>query len=150
MFSGGCQCGQVKYEIACDELVAYACHCNECQKQTASAFALSVPVKLDELHITGELKSYERSAHSGAITKCLFCPGCGTRIYHQSSGSRSLVTLKGGTLDDGSELIPKAHLWTARKHNWVSLPAGAEIYDRQPTDLKVWRNKLLGDLSHYR
>lgn len=143
MFSGGCQCEQVKYEVSCDELVAYACHCKECQKQTSSAFAISVPLKLDDLRIKGELMSYERPAHSGAITECLFCPDCGTRIYHQSSRSNSLVTLKGGTLDNASDLIPRAHLWTSRKHKWLPLPAGAEKYDRQPTDLKRWRDKLL-------
>jgi len=77
-FSGGCQCGQVAYEVTCETLVAYICHCNECQRQTASAFAISVPIEMDGLRITGELSSYDRPAHSGATTKCFFCSSCGT------------------------------------------------------------------------
>ena len=41
---GGCQCGAVRYTLATDKITAYACHCLECQKQSASAFAISVPI----------------------------------------------------------------------------------------------------------
>jgi len=143
-FSGGCQCGQVAYEVTCETFVAYICHCNECQRQTASAFAISIPIEMDGLRITGELNSYDRPAHSGATTKCFFCSSCGTRIYHQSSKSRGLITLKGGTMDDASELSPVAHLWTLRKHQWIAIPADLETYERQPADLSAWRDKLLG------
>ena len=44
-YSGGCQCGQVRYEVKRDRLAVYACHCNECQKQSASAFSLSVAIQ---------------------------------------------------------------------------------------------------------
>src|SRR5271167_4851648 len=43
MREGGCQCGAVRFQIAANRLVAYACHCLECQKQSASAFGISVP-----------------------------------------------------------------------------------------------------------
>lgn len=143
-FSGGCQCGQVRYKICQETLIAYACHCIECQRQTASAFALSVPIELDAFCVDGSLTAYDRPAHSGATTKCHFCSNCGTRIYHQSSASSELITLKGGTLDDASNLLPVAHLWILRAHKWIELPTDAETYERQPTDLSGWRNKLLG------
>ena len=142
-FSGGCQCGQVEYEITREKLGSYICHCEECKKQSASAFAISVPVHLSELSLTGSLNSYDRPAHSGAITHCWFCSSCGTRIYHQSSSSNGLITLKGGTLDCAGELEPVAHLWTLRKHSWIQLPADIETFERQPADLSAWRNQLL-------
>ena len=42
---GGCQCGDVRYEITGDPLALYICHCRECQKQSASAFGMSLEVK---------------------------------------------------------------------------------------------------------
>lgn len=144
--SGGCQCGAVRYELSGGQVVSYACHCLECQKQSASAFAISVPVKADDLSVTGPLAAYERGTDSGSRTNCWFCSTCGTRIYHQSARSSQVVTLKGGTLDDPSALVPFAHLWVSRKHAWLMLPAApdVEIFETQPDDLKAWRDRLVG------
>jgi hypothetical protein len=42
--TGGCQCGAVRYELTGDPLPLAISHCNECQKQTARAFGMSLPV----------------------------------------------------------------------------------------------------------
>lgn len=143
--TGGCQCGAVRYELSCDGLVCYACHCLECQKQSASAFAISVPVRADDLVVKGPLKAYERETDSGSRTNCWFCSTCGTRIYHQSARSPQIVTLKGGTLDDPLLLVPVAHLWVSRKQPWLELAEASDVaqFDTQPDDLKAWRNGLI-------
>jgi hypothetical protein len=50
--AGGCQCGAVRYEIAAAPLTLYACHCAECQRQSGSAFGLSMPVPAGAVRIT--------------------------------------------------------------------------------------------------
>ena len=45
--SGGCQCGRVRYQIRAEPLAVYVCHCTECQRQSGSAFALSLAVARD-------------------------------------------------------------------------------------------------------
>ena len=141
--SGSCQCGAVHYQVTASRLVAYACHCRECQKQSASAFGLSVPVKTAEVILSGTPACYERPAASGAATRCYFCETCGTRLYHKSSSSPGILTLKGGTLNNPEALPLVAHLWTSRKHPWIALPADMEQYETQPDDLKAWRDHLL-------
>ncbi len=141
--SGGCQCGAVRYKLAAEHITAYACHCLECQKQSASAFAISVPVLARDLDVSGPLTAYERATDSGSMTNCWFCSRCGTRVYHQSARSSELVTLKGGTLDDPAELKPVAHLWVSRRQAWVLLPDDVPAYESQPVDLKAWRDKLV-------
>ena len=142
MRSGGCQCGAVRYSLASTQIAAYACHCRECQKQSASAFAVSVPVLADALDVDGPLTAYDRATDSGSRTNCWFCSVCGTRIYHQSARSPELVTLKGGTLDDPSGLEPVAHLWVSRKQAWLVLPEGVPAFETQPDDLTAWRDRL--------
>ncbi len=48
---GGCQCGTVRYEITDDPVALYVCHCRECQKQSSSAFGISVIVKRSEFRV---------------------------------------------------------------------------------------------------
>lgn len=145
--TGGCQCGAVRYTIKAASVTIYACHCIECQKQSASACALSIPLHLDAFDIAGPLKSYERPTDSGTTTSCWFCEYCGTRVYHQSARSSQSITLKGGTLDDTGSLEPVAHLWTGRKQPWVILPPGVPAFETQPADLTAWRSKLSGAQS---
>jgi len=140
--SGGCQCGAVRYTLNVPDITVYACHCRECQKQSASAFALSVPASLRDLTVDGKPAAYERPTDSGSRTRCWVCPKCGTRLYHQSARSPDRVTLKGGTLDDPSELEPVAHLWVSRKQAWLTLPPGVPAYETQPEDLAAWRHSL--------
>ncbi|MFL6835047.1 MAG: GFA family protein, partial [Xanthobacteraceae bacterium] len=49
--SGGCQCGGVRYELSAEPLTVYVCHCTECQRQSGSAFALSLAVARDALAV---------------------------------------------------------------------------------------------------
>lgn len=141
--TGGCQCGQVRYEIR-GPFSVYACHCRECQKQSASAFGLSIPIASAAVAISGEMHCYEREADSGARVLCYFCCCCGTRIYHGSSRSPDWMALKGGTLDDVSAMRPVAHIWVSRRQPWLVLDAGAPHYSTQPEDMIQWRASLMG------
>jgi hypothetical protein len=122
--------------------VVYACHCRECQKQSASAFALSMPMRDRAFALKGEVASFERTTGSEATTLCFFCPGCGTRIYHRSSSSPGRLTLKAGTLDDTAILQPVAHLWTRSKQPWVLLPDDIAAFETQPDNFTAWREEL--------
>ena len=42
---GGCQCGTVRYAIAGEPLWVIVCHCKECQRQSGSAFGMTLAVK---------------------------------------------------------------------------------------------------------
>ncbi len=50
-YTGGCQCGQVRYEIRAEPLTLYLCHCKECQQQSSSAFGMSLTVSTDAVVI---------------------------------------------------------------------------------------------------
>jgi len=140
--TGGCQCGAVRYRLTGAPGRPYACHCRDCQKQSASAFSVSIPVARGDLAVEGPLTSFEKRADSGAATACWFCPSCGTRLFHASSRAPERATLKVGTLDDTSQIRPVAHLWVSRKQPWVILDPDAAAFDTQPADLATWRALL--------
>ena len=51
--TGGCQCGQVRYEITEEPQSVYTCHCLDCQRLTGSAFSLGVIVPEKGFSLTG-------------------------------------------------------------------------------------------------
>ncbi len=147
--TGGCQCGAVRYAIAAAPLTLYACHCSDCQRQTGSAFALSLMVPRAAVLITqGTPAAWQRpGSHtsSGTPAECLFCPACGARLYHLPSRNPAMAVVKPGTLDDTSWLEPVGHIWTRSAQPWVSFAAGTLLYEGQPPDLAA-----LGEAWHAR
>jgi hypothetical protein len=123
---GGCQCGGVRYRLECEPRRLAACHCLDCQRQSGSAFGLSLDVPPDGFRLlSGELQTFEVMCDSGRPKECAFCRRCGTRIYHRGESGMSV---KAGTLDDTSKLRPEAHYWTKRKQPWVQIPEGVPCF----------------------
>lgn len=141
-FTGGCQCGAVRYVINADTLKGYACHCRECQKQSASAFGLSVPVFEADFTIKGETQVWSRPTDSGSITDCHFCPKCGSRLYHSGRSGREWVTVKGGSFDEPGAIPLVANIWVRRKASWIALPEGLPQWETQPQSLDEWKDLL--------
>ena len=97
MRTGGCQCGELRYESAGEPIALYVCHCRECQKQSASAFGMSLEVPRAGLRVTqGAPHFWTRPADSGRRVKCAFCPHCGSRVWHEREGPAETLTIKGG------------------------------------------------------
>ena len=144
MTTGGCQCGAVRYEIEGDPLDLYCCHCRDCQKQSASAFGLSLWVRRSDFAIvSGEPKHWERRADSGNVMRCAFCPDCGSRLYHEASDDPEIFSLKGGSLDDLSGLTPVGHIWVRSKQPWVDLAGlpGDLAFDTEPAGFDVFKER---------
>src|SRR5260370_28196220 len=80
-YTGGCQCGSVRYVLTTEPIRLGACHCKECQRQSGSAFGMFMPVKKDSLTGTGRTKQVTRVADMGNEVTDQFCPGCGVRVY---------------------------------------------------------------------
>jgi hypothetical protein len=72
--------------------------------------------------IRGTLKSWTRKAESGRLMECVFCPECGTRIYHVPQRFQDQKSIKPGTLDDQRWLKPTHHLFVRSALPWVRIP----------------------------
>jgi hypothetical protein len=131
--TGGCQCGAARYVVAGQPLAVYVCHCRECQKQSASAFGISVSVRPADFRLTqGEVSAWSRRTDSGRTLKCMFCPACGSRLWHQSLDPAMPISVKGGSLDLPVDLNGAIHIWTARKLPGVAIPADARQFPGEP------------------
>jgi hypothetical protein len=137
-FTGSCQCGQVRYEVSAKPLTVYLCHCKECQKQSSSAFGMSLTVPRNALTILeGEVKTWTREANSGREVACLFCGNCGTRLFHDRAYSKETINIKAGTLDDTSWLEPVGNLWTKSAQPWIDISDKLLNHEGQPDEVNT-------------
>lgn len=130
-YTGGCQCGAVRYTLNAEPMRVMACHCTECQRQSGSAFGMSMLVKRSDLVVTGTLKSFTRTADSGNANTGAFCPECGNRIYNVPGYAEDRLVLKPGTLDDTSWVHPQAFIWMKSAQSWIETPDGVRCFDGQ-------------------
>ena len=131
--AGGCQCGAARYLITAMPLAVYACHCADCQTQSASAFGMSMPVPRQAIDCDFDaLGSWQRKAASGRTVTARFCRTCGTRLFHEPSRNTHIINVKPGTLDDTRWVVPMGHLWLGSAQRWFEPPAEALRYDGQP------------------
>jgi hypothetical protein len=132
VIAGGCQCGAVRYAIAEPPLRLYVCHCRECQKQSASAFGMSLIVRRAAFAVMqGETRGWSRHADSGRTMACFFCAECGSRLCHEREGIDT-ISVKAGTLDTPMDFSGAVHIWTSRKLPALALPPDAEEYAEEP------------------
>jgi hypothetical protein len=132
VLTGGCQCGAVRYAIAEAPLRLYVCHCRECQRQSASAFGMSLFVRRTAFAVTqGETRNWPRRADSGRTMACHFCAVCGSRLWHARDGIDTL-SAKAGSLDAPVDFARAIHIWTSRKLPGLVLPPDAEQYPEEP------------------
>ena len=131
--TGGCQCGALRYESAGEPLALYVCHCRECQKQSASAFGMSLAVPRAGLRVTrGKPKFWTRPTDSGRQLKCAFCAKCGSRVWHEREGPAETLTIKAGSLDEPVDFSTAIHIWTSRKLPGIVIPADAPQFPEEP------------------
>ena len=128
-YTGGCQCGRVRYELTTEPVRIVACHCKECQRQSGSAFGMSMLVPQAALKVSGETRAYTRIADSGNENTGYFCPNCGNRIYQVPKYAPGMLVLKPGTLDDASWLKPNYFVWMKRAQGWVVVPDGVRALE---------------------
>ena len=136
--TGHCQCGKVNYSITSEPHSLNVCHCLECQRQSGSAFALTLVVPSSGVHLSPSSEQhighFERKSNSGGIRGGIFCTGCGVRIYHNDPQAPQWISIKAGTLDQKMDLNRATHIWTKRKLEGVVVPEGVESWEEEPDD----------------
>ncbi|MFZ5931657.1 MAG: GFA family protein [Pseudomonadota bacterium] len=135
---GGCLCGLITYEADINPERVAICHCTDCQINSGSAFRVVVPVGKDNFHLaTGQLKTYVKTAASGAKRALAFCPECGTHLYGTEPVNPQTFSLRLGTARQAKELTPSVQIWRRSAFAWVSGIETKIKFDVQPPLPKI-------------
>lgn len=113
-WTGGCQCGAVRYELNVTPDNPCLCHCRMCQKQVGGYFGAFVGLHSDHFRVTrGEIAHFRSSAdaHRG------FCRACGTPLTYEAI-SRPRIEVTIGSLDCHAEFKPVRNIGAEGMAPW--------------------------------
>lgn len=132
--SGACLCGSVQYSSDAEPVMTAICHCENCQRQTGTAFSIIVGVPENSLAFvkSDTLTEYLDRGKSGQVVRRKFCNNCGSPILSITQGAAGLSIIKAGTLNDKSWLKPTIQFWCSTAQPWLEISDELTRYEENP------------------
>jgi len=113
VYTGGCQCGAIRFRAAGVLKDSSICHCRMCQKAFGAYYAPLVSVRGVAFEWTrGTLKHFQ----SSNVVKRGFCGDCGTPLTYEAPDGMAVAA---GAFDDPSALPPSLQYGTEAKIGFV-------------------------------
>ena len=119
--SGGCFCGQVRFELAGEPIFACHCHCESCRRAAGAAFVTWVSFPRDGLIMKSGTISEYRSSPGVQRGHCSIC---GTTLTYSSAKRPDEIDIAFSTLDDTTGIEPEAHIWVQDMVPWLVVNDG--------------------------
>ena len=130
-FEGGCDCGFVRYRLACTPLFVHCCHCRWCQRETGSAFVLNALIETECVELLGgapdRVLTPSASGKGQRIVRCKACHVALWSHYGGMGGEAAFVRV--GTLENPDACPPQVHIFTRSRQPWFVLPMDAPAFD---------------------
>jgi hypothetical protein len=118
--AGSCFCSKVRYAVTGPLGTVMNCHCTDCRKSHAAAFATLVEIPWSAFRFThGEDQLTTYTAQSG--TKRSFCRTCGAIVTVWSEADKELLEISAATLDTPSDLKVDHHIYVRSKAPWYTI-----------------------------
>ncbi len=131
--TGGCYCGDIRYEADGDMLMKAACHCRECQYISGGSANLIVGMAEAGVSYTkGTPAKFIRDDIDDAVVR-EFCGRCGTPILTRTPQMPGVVFIKIGSLDEPQNFVaPDVAIHTDDKHDFHLIAEGVAQFGRLP------------------
>ena len=116
---GQCHCGNIRFEAEVDPEQVRICHCTDCQMLTGSAYRVNVRAPAASFRmLSGESRTYLKTAESGNQRLHAFCADCGTPVYSAAPVDTPAYALRIGCLVQRAELPPWKQQWCDSAVPW--------------------------------
>jgi hypothetical protein len=130
--TGGCLCGQIRYELHGPPGIAVICHCRMCQRASGSPFAAvqfmpSEAVKI----VAGETRSFNSSVQADRE----FCPRCGSQLFFRRRARPDIWGIFVGSLDDPNDFAPSMQVCLSSSVSWLDGVAAAPGFEEKPANM---------------
>ncbi|MCO6417527.1 GFA family protein [Siccirubricoccus sp. KC 17139] len=131
MLTGGCLCGEIRYEAHGTPFHPTLCHCRMCRLAAGAPVVAWFSVKREDYRLVAGTPA--RYASSPGVVRT-FCPRCGTSLTFESAAHAAEIDITTASLDDPDAVPPQDHTRAAYRIGWVSLADGLTVYpERRPS-----------------
>lgn len=140
IYTGGCQCGAVRFRVEGDLKDASICHCRMCQKAFGSFYAPLASVRgLNFRWTRGAPKHFQ----SSNLVRRGFCEACGTPLTYEAPDGMAIAI---GAFDEPERIVPTLQYGTEGKISYVDhLPE----LPGHPTEEDIAALPFLAELKSY-
>jgi hypothetical protein len=135
-FSGGCECGAIRYECSAENIVMFNCHCRACQQISGGPYVPVVLLPADSFKLTrGTLRHHFTPGAMMGKHKRGFCGDCGSRITGgQAEQPTSWIGVTASSLDDPSWFLPQYDIFASRAQPWDVMDPERPKYPQYPPE----------------
>ena len=137
MFTGGCLCGAIRFEVTPPTKWCAHCHCSLCRRAHGAAFVTWFGVDRSQFELVagGELLSWYRSTPEARRG---FCSRCGSTMFFASERWADEIHIALANMKGAIDRAPKAHVFFDSHVKWAELgddlprcggPTGTEPLD---------------------
>jgi len=128
MYTGGCLCGAVRFEIHGPIHNIVHCHCSQCRKAQGSAFATNGIVSADDFKILSGADALTAYESTPGQTK-YFCKTCGSPIMSKTESRPAQIRVRLGTIESDNEERPIANIFVTSQENREEITGNLPQYE---------------------
>ena len=128
--SGGCFCGEIRFEVTGPARYACFCHCESCRRAAGGVYVPWATFDEEAFVVTrGEMARH----HSAPGVNRGLCSNCGTSLTYEHIDRARQIDVNLTSFDEPSQFAPVAHIWVEDKLPWVSIDDGLPQFEKTVT-----------------
>jgi hypothetical protein len=131
-FTGGCQCGEIRYEIHGQPAVALHCQCRQCQYASGEGHGSHLTFFGADVRLTGAAREWEMRGERGNRKRRGFCGSCGAPVFLTSPDNPALFAVPPASLDEPERFAPSILVWTKGAFSWDHMDPSLERFEKLP------------------
>lgn len=133
LYTGGCACGAIRYEIRGEPVFSNDCQCLDCQKASGTGHGSYLSFAGAKVELDGTATTWNLRGDSGNMKTKGFCPTCGSPVYLTFSAMPEVFTIHAASLDDPSRYRPQAVTYAMRAHDWDRVDPALPSFKKMPS-----------------
>jgi hypothetical protein len=127
MYSGGCFCRAVRYQVEGAPFHETFCHCSICRRTSGAPFVAWASFPRAGFRFTAGSPARIRSSQVACRS---FCAACGTPLVFEHDGFPDELDITLCSLDRPESIEPKDHTYVRSKLRWVDPKDGLAQYSQ--------------------
>ena len=132
LYSGGCACGAIRYEISGEPLMSNDCQCRDCSRESGTGHGSHLSFARSGVTLSGRASLWDMIADSGNLKTRAFCPTCGSPVYMTFSAMPDIFTVRAASLDDPGRYKPQMITYGSGGYRWDKLDSALPVFEKMP------------------